>query len=90
MTRIAGTYKELFEEPHFVDVRRHCEYITDLSRAMDEARDAAIRGTDGLDDTKVAARRQFIDISNQAIHARMMEELGHLYDGLKGLVIVDD
>jgi len=85
-SRIAGTYKEWFEHPKVVEMRRLCESVADLSRAMDAAKDAAIRDTDTMDEAKVAARAAFVETSNRLIHARMMVELGYLFDHLKDIV----
>jgi len=43
-----------------------------------------------MDKAKVAAREQFVRISNQLLHKRLMDELNNLYLNLERLASGDD
>ena len=81
---IQAKLDDLFETGKLVVIVELMRSCVQLKDAMKEAKDAAIRGTDGMEKDKVASREAIMRLANQVLFIRFMDYLnsvsGHLAD----------
>jgi hypothetical protein len=67
--------KDLFEDSNLVQFCGCMKYVLDLREAIAAARDATIRGTDGLPEQTIKARKALGDLAADLLAHRLEEEL---------------